>query len=508
MSPLSILDTTSTSLLLSAGISGIPFLIHFYSDPIPLDFTFILVTVISGAIALHLSHPTQSHSPQIRRLTFPLATTLSFLSSFFASARSLLSILPAPFLYYGIYSLPHTPTSSTLFSRLRYHPLLKRVLKKDDSRKIFMFLCLNLGFMVIQMGYGIYTNSLGLVSDSIHMLVDCAAIAFGLVASILADTDELDTIDTIIGGPHQCDHHHHEHDHHHDHHHSEKGDHSHEEVHPVHAHNRLHSHDHTHNHAHGHDEHHHHSRGRKQGKWAKLEDLAGFANAIFLVFVCLSILAEALGRLVWPEEVIEVEQLLVVSILGLAVNLVGVFSFNHGYPPPCFPLPTSQPSHPTCSVVNADDSHMGHNHGHDHHHHHNSNMHGIFLHVLADTLGSVGVIISTLLIRHFNWPGFDPLASILIAVLILASTVPLLKTTATALLLVNSPEQEYALRDVLGEVGVVPGVSSIDGVKVWDAGGTVRVSVKKDDLSVVRERVARVLSREGTEGVCIDVVRG
>src|SRR5277367_5081656 len=166
-------------------------------------------------------------------------------------------------------------------------------------------------------------------------------------------------------------------------------------------------------------------------------------------------------------------------------------------------------SSPTpCSVVNADDSHIGHNHGHDHHHHHNSNMHGIFLHVLADTLGSVGVIISTLLIRHFNWSGFDPLASILIAVLILASTVPLLKTTATALVLVNSPEQEYALRDVLGEVGVVPGVSSIDGVKIWEGGGTVRVSVKKDDLSVVRERVGRVLSREGTEGVCIDIVRG
>ena len=131
----------------------------------------------------------------------------------------------------------------------------------------------------------------------------------------------------------------------------------------------------------------------------------------------------------------------------------------------------------------------------------------IFLHVLADTLGSVGVIISTLLIRHFNWSGFDPLASILIAVLILASTVPLLKTTAMSLLLVNSHEREYALRDVLGEIGVVPGVSLLENVRVWDGGGTLRVRVKKDDLGVVKDRVARVLKKEGMEGVHIDVVR-
>jgi len=202
--------------------------------------------------------------------------------------------------------------------------------------------------MVIQMGYGVYTNSLGLVSDSIHMLVDCAAIAFGLGASVLADEDVV-----IEGGkgagdghlaPHEielygigkhspCDH---DHDHGHEH---------------VHGHSHTHSHDHTHNkhdhehsHEHSHDHHHHHHHHKVTGKWAKLEDLAGFANGVFLVFVCLSILSEALGRLIWPEEVVEVEQLLIVSILGLCVNLVGVFSFNHGYLPPCT---QHIPVHPT-----------------------------------------------------------------------------------------------------------------------------------------------------------------
>lgn len=128
--------------------------------------------------------------------------------------------------------------------------------------------------------------------------------------------------------------------------------------------------------------------------------------------------------------------------------------------------------------------------------------------MLADTLGSVGVIISTLLIRHFSWPGFDPLASILIAVLILISTVPLLKATSLSLLMINTPEKEYSLRDTLGEVGVTPGVSAVEGVKLWEGGGTVRVVVKKDDLGVVRERVKRVLSGKGGKEVCVDVVRG
>lgn len=131
--------------------------------------------------------------------------------------------------------------------------------------------------------------------------------------------------------------------------------------------------------------------------------------------------------------------------------------------------------------------------------------------MLADTLGSVGVIISTLLIRHFNWSGFDPLASILIAILILASTIPLLRTTATSLLLTNTPEKEYLYREVLGEVGITPGVNAVEGVRIWDGpqgNGVLRVRVRKDDLGIVKERVRRVLSERGVEGVCVDVVRG
>lgn len=52
---------------------------------------------------------------------------------------------------------------STFYRHLR--ATIKTILATPDSRKIYFFLCLNLAYMFIQMAYGIWTNSLGLISD-------------------------------------------------------------------------------------------------------------------------------------------------------------------------------------------------------------------------------------------------------------------------------------------------------------------------------------------------------
>lgn len=68
---------------------------------------------------------------------------------------------------------------------------------------------------------------------------------------------------------------------------------------------------------------------------------------------------------------------------------------------------------------------------------------------MADTLGSVGVIISTLLINMYGWTGFDPLASIFIAVLIFASVVPLVIDSGQLLVLDMGEEREVEVRAAL-----------------------------------------------------------
>jgi zinc transporter 5/7 len=172
--------------------------------------------------------------------------------------------------------------------------------------------------------------------------------------------------------------------------------------------------------------------------------------------ISVEIIYEAVERLSSGSEMQRIGELLVVSIAGLAVNLVGIFSFEHGH-------------------------HHGHDHGHDHSHG-NENMHGIFLHILADTLGSVAVVISTILVHYSGWSGYDPLASCFIAILIFASAVPLVTSTAKSLLLTLPADTEYNVRETLAGVSTLRGVVSYTVPKFWldDTGTTSEHSHSHD----------------------------
>lgn len=65
-------------------------------------------------------------------------------------------------------------------------PVLKSILSSSESRPIFYFLLLNLVYLFVQLIWGAWTNSLGLISDAVHMAFDCAALGVGLAASVMA----------------------------------------------------------------------------------------------------------------------------------------------------------------------------------------------------------------------------------------------------------------------------------------------------------------------------------
>ncbi|KAL1966170.1 hypothetical protein VTN77DRAFT_4722 [Rasamsonia byssochlamydoides] len=187
--------------------------------------------------------------------------------------------------------------------------------------------------------------------------------------------------------------------------------------------------------------------------YGKVDTLSGFANGVFLMIISVEIVYEAIERLLSGSQMHRIQELLVVSIAGLAVNLVGIMAFDHAH---------------------HGHSHGGHGHGHDHGHRHghghshsNENMHGIFLHILADTLGSVAVVISTILVHFYGWAGFDPIASCIIAILIFVSAVPLVSSTAKTLLLTLPADVEYNLRDTLAGVSTLRGVVGYTVPKFW-----------------------------------------
>jgi len=268
---------------------------------------------------------------------------------------------------------------------------IRLIISDPNSRNLLGFLLLNLTFAFVELIYGVWTNSLGLISDSFHMFFDCTGLMAGLVATVITKWKANDK----------------------------------------------------------------YSYG-----YVRAETLAGFINGLFLLFISFFIFSEAVERLVEPPEV-KHERLLVVSILGFLVNLVGIFVFQHG---------GAMGGH-----GHSHDGGHGHSHDGGHGHSHGGKkdgersqiMQGVFLHILADTLGSVGVIISAILMQLFGWMIADPVCSIFIAVLI-ALSVGSLVADSVAILMQRSPKAlDHSLPEAYQKVMQLEGVQGVQETHFW-----------------------------------------
>ncbi|KAH6562223.1 hypothetical protein BASA50_004862 [Batrachochytrium salamandrivorans] len=326
-------------------------------------------------------------------------------------------------------SLPHIA--------IRY---VRIILQNNDTRKVFFFLLLNLTFTAVEFVYGWITNSLGLTADAIHMLFDSTAIICSLIASVITKREATD----------------------------------------------------------------HYTYG-----FGRVETMTGFVNALLLVFASANIIWEAIERFYQPD-IKETTTLLIVSILGFLVNLVGIFAFDHGgvlgqqHGHDCGHSHSHEPVNGNgfigVQVHDHDHDHghghdhdhghdHGHSHGHDHGHSHghshshshgpNPLMHGMFLHILSDTLGSLGVIVSTFFILMFGWTWTDPLCSIFIAVLTIMTTWPLLKSSGNTLLQRIPQQCDAQLPEARSRVLRVAGVASSSVSHIWELNqGNLVASVK------------------------------
>ncbi|KAG8598711.1 hypothetical protein GDO81_002713 [Engystomops pustulosus] len=334
---------------------------------------------------------------------------------------------------------------------------LKQILEEHDSRQIFYFLCLNLAFTFVELFYGVWTNSLGLLSDGFHMLFDCSALVMGLIAALMTRWKATRIFSYGYG---------------------------------------------------------------------RVEILSGFINGLFLVVIAFFVFVEALGRIFDPPD-IDTDMLTPVSVGGLLVNLVGICAFSHAH------------SHGGSRGGGCSSSHdhghshhgHGHSHGHGHGHSHadhghshshghshgsvgggmNANMRGVFLHVLADTLGSVGVIVSTILIRQFGWLIADPLCSLFISVLIFGSVLPLLKDACQVILLRIPPEIEKGINVALEKISNIDGLISYRDPHFWRhsasiIAGTIHVQVMSDVVEQrIIQQVTSVLKDVGVNNLTIQV---
>ncbi|XP_031492609.1 uncharacterized protein LOC116259108 [Nymphaea colorata] len=144
------------------------------------------------------------------------------------------------------------------------------------------------------------------------------------------------------------------------------------------------------------------------------------------------------------------------------------------------------------------------------HNHIDHNMEGIFLHVLADTMGSLGVVISTLLIKYKGWLAADPACSIFISVMIVSSVIPLLRNSAEILLQRVPRFHEKEVKEAINDVMKLKGVCDIQNIHVWsltntEIVGTFHLHLSAESDKATKQQVANVLHHAGINDLTLQV---
>ncbi|MCR5588605.1 MAG: cation diffusion facilitator family transporter [Bacteroidales bacterium] len=96
---------------------------------------------------------------------------------------------------------------------------------------------------------------------------------------------------------------------------------------------------------------------------------------------------------------------------------------------------------------------------------HDINTRGAFLHMLADTLVSVGVVVSGVVIKYTGWTVVDPIIGLVIAIVILVSTWSLLSESLR--MSADAVPEGFDVDDITKKVEAVDGVLNVHHMHIW-----------------------------------------
>jgi cobalt-zinc-cadmium efflux system protein len=228
----------------------------------------------------------------------------------------------------------------------------------NNSQGLKIALLIVVVMMVAEVAGGILSNSLALLGDAGHMLVDALALGISLVAFNLARKPA--TVTRTYG-------------------------------------------------------------------YHRAEIMAALANGIILFLITAYIVYEAYKRFLNPPEV-HSGLMLIVAVLGLVANLIGMWFLRNTR-------------------------------------HSSLNVRGAFLHILGDTISSVGVIIGGIIISVTGWSIVDPIIAVLIGAIILWGAVRLVRES-TDILMESSP-RHINMEKVIGILKGIPGVDDVHDIHLW-----------------------------------------
>ncbi|MGW1917527.1 cation diffusion facilitator family transporter [Streptomyces sp. NPDC002076] len=184
--------------------------------------------------------------------------------------------------------------------------------------------------------------------------------------------------------------------------------------------------------------------------YARAEILAALANCVLLLGVGGYVLYEAIQRFVTPAET-RGGLMIVFGLIGLVANSVSLTLLMRGQKE-------------------------------------SLNVRGAFLEVAADALGSFAVLVSAAVILTTGWQGADPVASLVIGVMIVPRTLKLLRETLDVLL--EAAPKNVDMAEVRAHILALDGVEDVHDLHAWTITSgmpvlSAHVVVSSDVLSAV-----------------------
>lgn len=167
--------------------------------------------------------------------------------------------------------------------------------------------------------------------------------------------------------------------------------------------------------------------------YARLGVLAALVNGVSLMALSGYIFYEAIRRFREPVSVATTE-MMVIAVLGLLANGAMVAILESGS-------------------------------------RNNLNVKSAFLHVVGDTLASVGVILAGVIMAVWHWYLADPLISVAIAALMLRSAYGVARESVR--ILMESAPPSAPLHEVATAVKTIPGVANVHDIHIWNLSGEI-----------------------------------
>ncbi|CAG8948577.1 unnamed protein product [Penicillium salamii] len=270
--------------------------------------------------------------------------------------------------------------------------------------------------------------------------------------------------------------------------------------------------------------------------WQRAQLLGAFFNGVLLLGLGISIFLQSVERFIALQresmalrthsrsndvsDVNNPKMMFIVGCVGLGLNLISaVFLHEHGHghghdhgpstiesPPDlgehCHESHATHHEHKHLHLENPHCADSGHGHGHSHggHDHGDLGMMGVMIHVIGDAINNLGVMAAGLVIwlaaPHPGRYYADPGVSMFIAILIMLSSLPLMRNAG--LILLESAPTSVNMNDVKHDLEKIKGVTSIHELHIWRLNqqktlASVHVVVSDDSVEDFM-KVARVIN--------------